>query len=110
VKDVDRQQLIIRDDKGAKVRVAVLPQCALDALKLQLESGNEKGDAGNEKGDADHFLVALLSLLRFLGRPRVRRVCSSCRRAADCVNHFVLPPDSYRTLHARLDRLLVESG
>jgi len=36
--DLDRRQLVIRDGKGAKDRVTVLPDLAIPALKLQLES------------------------------------------------------------------------
>jgi integron integrase len=35
--DLDRRQLVIRDGKGAKDRVTLLPEAAIPALRLQLE-------------------------------------------------------------------------
>lgn len=52
VKDVDlnRRQLVIRDGKGAKDRVTVLPELTLPALSLQLESVRQLHDQDLAEG------------------------------------------------------------
>ena len=81
---------IKRDQKDELLEGVVQSISAVDG-SVKIDRKQKDKNKRKTKGDAAHFLVPLPSLLCFLGRPLDRRVCLSCRRAADCVNHFALP-------------------
>jgi integron integrase len=111
VKDVDlaRRQLVVRDGKGGKDRVTMVPEKLLEPLRTHLAGVQQQYEADRAGGYAGVWLPEALAR-KYPAAPRewpwqwVFPAWSLTRRGAESWRHHLLPENLQRAMKAAVAR------